>query len=589
MSHIIKVELERFKQYKQSRFELAEGVTLAAGGNNSGKSTILQSLAVWEFCKLATQMQRGSSALLQSGVGGQGFGLDAEQFSPIDLPSLRHLWWNLQTQVSSGSSDGAYNLKVTSSWRTDSGEHSLGFGLALVNNRLFIKTSSSTLEPGDISSVPTAAYLPPFAGITSHEARMTQPVRRRRIGEGLSGAILRNLLLDMKLANDEVRAKLRDPETNRIKNSDLQKLRSTDPWELMQQTLRSVFGLELVVRPFVEEFHQYISIEVARGEVSGNKIRRYPNSSTPDIMVEGRGFLQWLSVFALVTSPEVDVVLLDEPDAHLHPTLQEEMLARIEQLAASQGKQVLVATHSAEIIGAAAPSRILRSERGKKPKYLIEESQKASLLAGIGSHFAPRIDRLKKSRTLVFVEGSSDERVLRHLASALGTPVREDCVFWRTTQSHSERRALYGHLAEEISDIRCLSLRDRDEAPPSNIGDDLSPKGENPIEKVAGGSFRRVTWRRRHIEGYLAWPSAIAVSLGVPRQEIEKFFLDEFSLVLTEDKFTAALAPPTLLDLRAKEDIFLRLGVKAGDVAQTLSANLVPDDVKQLIAYVNDL
>jgi len=38
-------------------------------------------------------------------------------------------------------------------------------------------------------------------------------------------------------------------------------------------------------------------------------------------MVEGSGFLQWLSVFALATDPGLDVLLLDEPDAHLHSSL----------------------------------------------------------------------------------------------------------------------------------------------------------------------------------------------------------------------------------------------------------------------------
>lgn len=66
-------------------------------------------------------------------------------------------------------------------------------------------------------------------------------------------------------------------------------------------------------------------------------------------MVEGSGLLQWLSVFALATSPDVDVVLLDEPDAHLHPQLQKELVNRLEKLTKASNQQASVAAHSSEI------------------------------------------------------------------------------------------------------------------------------------------------------------------------------------------------------------------------------------------------
>lgn len=43
-------------------------------------------------------------------------------------------------------------------------------------------------------------------------------------------------------------------------------------------------------------------------------------------MVEGSGFLQWLSVYTLALNPSINVLLLDEPDAHLHTTLQDHLL-----------------------------------------------------------------------------------------------------------------------------------------------------------------------------------------------------------------------------------------------------------------------
>ena len=83
-------------------------------------------------------------------------------------------------------------------------------------------------------------------------------------------------------------------------------------------------------------------------------------------MVEGSGFLQWLSVFALATDPDLDVLLLDEPDAHLHTSLQEQLLDSLRDVAATTGKQMLIATHSAEILRNAEPSDILHIRAAAK-------------------------------------------------------------------------------------------------------------------------------------------------------------------------------------------------------------------------------
>ena len=64
-------------------------------------------------------------------------------------------------------------------------------------------------------------------------------------------------------------------------------------------------------------------------------------------MVEGQGFLQWLSVYALTLSPEVDVVLLDEPDAHLNAALQKDML---QSLAKISQNSPLILLHDAKYV-----------------------------------------------------------------------------------------------------------------------------------------------------------------------------------------------------------------------------------------------
>ena len=102
---IRKVSLLNFKRFKKTEFDLhPAGLSFLAGGNNSGKSTLLQALAVWDFCRTVLEMERGKESL-HPGYPRQGLGLSDDEFSPFALPSLKHLWTNMKTQES-GERDG---------------------------------------------------------------------------------------------------------------------------------------------------------------------------------------------------------------------------------------------------------------------------------------------------------------------------------------------------------------------------------------------------------------------------------------------------------------------------------------------------
>lgn len=566
----------RFKQFRDQTFDLHSGLSLIAGGNNAGKSSILHGLAIWEFCRTAIEMERGPERFLAN-QHGQGLGLGDDQFSPINVPSLKHLWTNLKTQAD-GEDDG-YTLRIRCAWAdTDENPKRLEFGLSLVNDRLFVKPTDSNLAEGD--DIPRIAYLPPFAGMTDREMRVTGAIRRRRIGEGLAGAVLRNLLLDMWDRNVAERQRLRG-DRKKLSDADLRTLRQTDPWELLQHTLRTTFGAELVMTPFREEYHSYIQVDVVKGEVDGFKLKRYPNFAKRDLMVEGSGFLQWLSVYTLVTDPEIEVLLLDEPDAHLHSSLQEHLIDQLSELAERQGKQVLVATHSTEILRSAEPNEVLQIREGSG-RYLEGEQQKVGLLVGLGSDYAPRVDRIKRSKRLFFVEGRSDVRVLRILADKLDMAWPDAWIEWRSTGGHKERKHVYRALLEEIPDLVTLSLRDRDDEPAETVGADLVDHGSDD-------GFHARRWRRRYIESYLVWPPAIATVTGLPEADVRQDLEDRHALAVGE-AFTDSDAPQGLMDVRAKQ--ILRTGAAPGPgqfdasavgVAEVLDPASICDDIKSLL------
>jgi predicted ATPase len=565
-------------------FDLNPSVSLLGGGNNAGKSTLLHGLAIWEFCRTAVEMERGPKTFLK-GHAGQGLGLGDDEFSPINVPSLKHLWTNLKTQKVD-EPDG-YTLKIRCDWPNGQEPCFLEFGLALSNDRLFVKTTDSNLKAG--GEIPRLAYLPPFAGITDREMRTTGAIRRRKIGEGLAGAVLRSVLLDMQERNSSERKRLRGDKT-KISDPDLRELRRTDPWELLQQNLRSTFKTELDIATFREEYHSYIQVEVVKGSVDGYKLSRHHGYNKRDLMVEGSGFLQWLSVFALATDPEIDVLLLDEPDAHLHSSLQEQLLDSLRIIADATGKQILVATHSSEILRNAEPSDILQVRDGRG-KYLVEEKQKVGLLAGLGSEYAPRVDRTKRTKRLLFVEGKSDLAVLRVLAKTLEVDWPDKWTEWTTSRTQKERKQLYLAFKEEIPELVVLSLRDRDDEPTQTVGADLI----DPSATAEVG-FNPRRWRRRYIESYLIWPPAIAQASGLSEDEVIQG-LSEQHAISVGTHFVDSDPPQALLDVRAKAILRApkssatmgQFDVDPVEVASCMSADAIPVDIKTFLADLTSL
>ncbi len=575
------VKLTKFKKYSDTRIDIHPlGISFLAGGNNSGKSTLLQALAVWEFCRLIIENERGAASLL-AGSRGQGLGLSDDEFSPIAVASLKHLWTNLKSQIP--GSDG-YTLAIQCGWTSQGAEKNLKLSLALTNDRLFIKVSDSNLLADD--ELPSVAYLPPFAGITPRENKMSGAERRSMIGRGLAGGIIRNLLLDMHQANLAKRVDLK-ANRGKIKSSDLKRLRNEDPWEILQSTMGRIFEMELVVEPFNDLFHSYIKVNCFKGKLNNKTFKRHPGFNARDLMAEGSGFLQWLSVYALALSPHNSTLLLDEPDAHLHPSLQDQLIESLDEIVAKTGKQVLIATHSTDILRSATHSQILHFHK-TSVKYLADDNHKVNLFIGLGSDYAPKIDPLRQSRKMLIVENASDARLLQAWAIRLGKIWPKKLVIWPWTAGAKERKHLFTQLKAEIPDLIAISLRDRDDME-LNIVDknELTDKSYNNTES----NFYVKVWRRRHIENYLLHPSAIARASNITLDEINAF-MAEHALTVPSD-FTSRDVAAAMLDARGKEitqgntgSLKNNFNITPLKIAENMNPDEIPDDVKYIIDLI---
>lgn len=286
------------------------------------------------------------------------------------------------------------------------------------------------------------------------------------------------------------------------------------------------------------------------------------------------------------------MLLLDEPDAHLHSSLQEQLLDSLRTIAVGTDKQILVATHSAEILRNAEPADILHVRAGGKGgRYLFEERQKVGLLAGMGSDYAPRVDRAKRTKRILFVEGRSDVPILKILANKLGIAWPKEWTEWTTVYSQKERKQLYLALKEEVPELVVLSLRDRDDEPAEMVKEDLVDSSA-----VGDGGYFPRRWRRRYIESYLIWPPAIAAAAGVSETDVVAELRDRHGIAVGPN-FTDSDPPQALLDVRAKQilkpgggiAVLGQFNVSAHQVAMHMDPGAICGDIKTFLSDVERL
>lgn len=495
---ITKVELSNFKRFAQASITLKPAsTTLLVGANNLGKSTLLHALALWQFAKTVMTFYKGERAIIQ-GVNCDGYGVSFEEFTPLNIPSFRHLWTNLK-------SIGSYSLKIKVFWEDDHGtEKFLQIGFSLNLALLYIKSLDSNLVEGD--KTPNIAYLPTFAGISNKEQWYSKAQRDMMIGKGLAGSVLRNQIMTLYNENEKIRDERRNAR-GKLSKADLEYIIENDPYEILNRVLQRTFKGVLYTKPFNPEFNTTIQVNFKKGNYNGNRFDPLRDYEERDIMVEGSGFLQWLSVYTFALSKNIDVLLLDEPDAHLHASLQGTLIKELDDISKKNNKQILLATHSPEVIKTFDYERIMYID-GTRIHYMSDNKSKVKVLSGIGTEYFPLIEEITHKRRLLLVENNSDSTYLQKFCNKIGQWPANNIAVWPRADKYTERVHLYEYLRTQIPDIKCISLNDKDLHAYKDITKKLHIKSSPDINN-GNSVFLKRMWRRHEIESYLLCPPAI--------------------------------------------------------------------------------
>jgi predicted ATP-dependent endonuclease of OLD family len=136
-----------------------------------------------------------------------------------------------------------------------------------------------------------------------------------------------------------------------------------------------------------------------------------------EIFWAGFGFQVWCQLLThIVQSEAKSIFLIDEPDIYLHSDLQRQLVGILRNL----GPDILIATHSTEIITEAEPDDILVIDKNKiQAKRIRNPAQLSDIFATLGSNLNPFLTQLAKTKHAIFVEGK-DFQVIAKFATKLG-------------------------------------------------------------------------------------------------------------------------------------------------------------------------
>ncbi len=470
---ITRLTLSNFKSVGKQVYDFTQ-FDLLVGRNNSGKSTVLQALAIWQFC--VDEFHRSKR------TGSKGIQVVLPNFTALPVPEFNLLWKDRTDRrwpLVNGSKKQEYILIVIRvEWRLATGQSdSFGVELRYHSPQTIYAIPSNGWAKfracEKAGELPVIAYVPPFSGLEPTEKSLDVSPIRQQVGKGQPGSVLRNLLLVVC------------PSPSRGPDGRIAKGYVPPPdWQELASTVERWFSVKIREPKYDEAKDVYITVEY------GEKGKEY------DIIAGGSGFHQALTLLAFLYGYHPTTILLDEPDAHLHVNLQREILDYFKRKSLERNTQFLIATHAEEFARGVDASQIV-SLLSHVPKRVQSAPEVLRAMAEVSNE---EIARLMTSPYIVYVEGETDERILRAWADQCGAQAAMDIVCFKSMEGGGKENMKaradehFEALKHIVPEIARLMLFDYD-----NTDSAFHPKPGNPA---------LAEWKRKNIENYLLVPDA---------------------------------------------------------------------------------
>ena len=460
---LTKLIARNFKRFDSVEIELGNPVVFI-GPNNSGKTTALQALALWDIgLKRWNEKRKGKASPERR----PGVTINRRDLIALPVPDAKLLWRELSVRDVKKIKDKIktrnIRIDIIVEGITEDTEWKCGLEFDYANEESFYcrplrlsehKSAERMPIPGYADNI-QLAFLPPMSGLAANEDRLDPGAINVRIGEGRTAEVLRNLC-------------------HRIYEE------QKEHWGKLIEQIRDLFGAELNEPAYVTE----------RGEI----IMNYKERGTQlDLSSSGRGLQQTLLLLAYMYAHPESVLLLDEPDAHLEILRQRQIYQLLSDVAQSNGNQIIAASHSEVLLNEAAERDVVVAFIGKPHRINDRGSQLLKSLRDIGfEHYY----MAEQTGWVLYLEGSTDLAILRALAKTLEHTaameiLQRPFVHYVSNQPSDVKKHFFG-LREAVPSIKGIAIFDRLD---QDVSDDLGVDVH--------------WWKKREIENYLCYQDVL--------------------------------------------------------------------------------
>lgn len=473
---LTRIKIRNFKKFEDSEIELGKAVLLI-GPNNSGKTTALQALALWDVgLRRWHEKRKESSATKRPGVT-----VNRRDLVSIPVPVANLLWHNLHVRDmvrgdQSGRTRSTENIRVdiTVDGITRDKPWSCGLEFDYANEESFYCRPLRRDEDGkDRMPVPEeaiaarVAYLPPMSGLADREFVKQPGEIGVLIGQGQTAQVLRNLCYQIFDSG------------------------GGGHWNHLLARIEELFGVQLLEPTYIAERSE---ITMAYRDREGNIL---------DLSSSGCGLQQTLLLLAHLYSNPGAVLLLDEPDAHLEVLRQRQTYNLLIDVAEQQASQIIAASHSEVVLNEAAGRDTVIAFVGRPHRIDDRGSQVLKALRDIGFE---QYYQAEETGWVLYLENATDLAVLQQFARSLEHRARQFLArpyvkYIETNLPQRARDHFYG-LLEAKRDLVGIAIFDR------------LDKG---LQQT--GSLRELMWQRREIENYFCTEAVLLAYAGESKHD----------------------------------------------------------------------
>ncbi|MBA5247870.1 AAA family ATPase [Marnyiella aurantia] len=586
MLHITSIRFINYKSFKQFSLTLSD-FNILVGPNNAGKSTVIGSLKV-----LAEGIRKAKSRkpiLVLDPKGNQvlGYEIDLSQV-PVATENVFHNYDDAQpAQIRFRLSDGAYLQVYFTSKST--------CYLNYESDKRIIRSPKEFLQFVNID----IGYVPILGPVEHTEKLYQKEAARLALLTHTASRNFRNIWYHYREDFDKFR--------------DL--IRTTWPGLDISEPELNTSGKDTTVDMFCPE----------------DRIPR-------EIYWAGFGFQVWCQMLTyIIKNKEVSLFLIDEPDIYLHSDLQRQLLGILKAL----GPDIVIATHSTELISEADINDILLiNKSNNSAKRIKDPSQLRNIFQVLGSNLNPVLTQIAKTKKVLFVEGK-DFLIFSKIARTLKmehVANRSDFAVVPVEGFNPTRLHAFKDGIEKTIGAKIISavIFDKDYRSIDEV--------KSEYEELSKGNFFAHIHSRKEIENFLLVPKAIERAIQNRIDEVNKrtgkslYFnedIETFLKALSDEfknktqaqlqahrfKFEKSINPKhdesTIIEkilhefeitwnsfdqrltvisgkdflsrLNAVLQEKLKVTITSANIISAMTADLIPDEMKEIIEKINGL